>query len=263
MCYFKDVTRKQVQTDDDLLAKLERYQSSLPAGTRLAWNGDETCLTFCFPIEGELPGWVAVLRFVNRSSAVELAAFEVTYFAGAQLSEPRAMTRAESLQIAGAAAQWRPTIHDLFQAWVAERGRAVLPVDFPVGGLTVRHLSGVRIRNFQTVARDWMTGVGGEWGAVPKAWSMEATRRSGRAGKDSLHFAQLASRYVALIADGDPKPIESLSAEVHLSASTVRNQIREARDRKLLTSEGQGRSGGHLTPTALQLLDNAAKEAQK
>lgn len=80
-----------------------------------------------------------------------------------------------------------------------------------------------------------------------------ASARPGRKGRPPVEYARVAQRYVQLL--NDPKPLESLRAELGLSASQVRNVLYKARHDDLLTRAPKGRAGGELTQKAIDLLE--------
>lgn len=77
-------------------------------------------------------------------------------------------------------------------------------------------------------------------------------RRPGRAGRPDIEYARIADLYVRALAT--PRPVVTLSRELHLSQSQVRNLLHAARRRGLLTAAPAGRPGGQLTEKARQLL---------
>jgi hypothetical protein len=80
-------------------------------------------------------------------------------------------------------------------------------------------------------------------------------KRTGRPRKrPDRYFAEVASKYVSLVAEGDLTPIQSLGDHLGLSTDRVRDLIHKARMRHLLTKTRQGRLGGQLTPAARRLL---------
>lgn len=78
-------------------------------------------------------------------------------------------------------------------------------------------------------------------------------RPRGSYGNGDLFYAQVAARYVELSTETD-KAIEVLAKEMGAKVSTTRNRIYRAREKGLLTSPGQGRTGGELTERAANLL---------
>ncbi|MCU1483668.1 MAG: hypothetical protein JWN67_414 [Actinomycetia bacterium] len=82
--------------------------------------------------------------------------------------------------------------------------------------------------------------------------------RPGAAGRGDRHYAVIAAIYVGLLDDGVKAPVAELARRLTVSPSTARNYLFTARERGLLTSVGQGRSGGVLTEAAERLLEKGA-----
>lgn len=70
-----------------------------------------------------------------------------------------------------------------------------------------------------------------------------------------LDLARLAARFVALCEAGVRSPRQHLADEVGASSAWVRDRLRAARERHLLTKVGQGETGGALTATAVEVLE--------
>lgn len=81
--------------------------------------------------------------------------------------------------------------------------------------------------------------------------------RPGRRGRGDHEYAALAALYVEALAQGHGVPW--LANEMHLSTSAVRNQLYEARRRRLLSEAPKGRSGGELTDRALTVLEQEGR----
>lgn len=83
-------------------------------------------------------------------------------------------------------------------------------------------------------------------------------RRPGRRGRDDRHYASVAALYLETCReatkDEDRDVMTRLGGKLHLSESTIRGQLGEARRRGLLTEAPAGRSGGELTNRARQIL---------
>lgn len=88
-----------------------------------------------------------------------------------------------------------------------------------------------------------------EWLA---SWRVGA--RGSRAKRPNLAYAALAARYVELVREGERAPAAILARQLGMSAVTVSQRVREARERGLLTRTAAGTAGGELTPKALGLL---------
>jgi hypothetical protein len=93
-----------------------------------------------------------------------------------------------------------------------------------------------------------------EYSQLPRGWDeivRSAPRRPGGAGRDDRFYATWAKRYV----DADPrKRIKDLAETYSQKYGAVTQFIFDARERGLLSREGQGKSGGVLTPKALAIL---------
>ncbi len=87
-------------------------------------------------------------------------------------------------------------------------------------------------------------------------WAEKLTSdpRPGRRGRADESYAQLAADYVAAC-QTSTTPVKDLADIAHLSPKTIRNHLNAARQRGLLTSAPAGRSGGELTPKAIDLLN--------
>jgi hypothetical protein len=94
-------------------------------------------------------------------------------------------------------------------------------------------------------------------GRLPADLAAGLRKRPGRAGRTDLDYARVAAAYVAAL--DDPAPVRKVAEQLHLSPSSVRDLLHEARShrRGLLTTLKRGKAGGALTPKALQLLKEA------
>ena len=78
-------------------------------------------------------------------------------------------------------------------------------------------------------------------------------RRTGRRGTPDITYARIAARYVDKLTS-EARPIEALANDLSISVSQARTQVFKAREKGFLTSRGQGKAGGVLTPRAIELL---------
>lgn len=92
-------------------------------------------------------------------------------------------------------------------------------------------------------------------------------RRTTRAARRLRYRAEVAARYVELVADGLPHPTQRLADELGvasgrdtMSTSRVRQLLVEARRDDLLTMTEPGRPGGELTDKALAILADGEPE---
>ena len=76
--------------------------------------------------------------------------------------------------------------------------------------------------------------------------------RPGRPPRSDLYYAKVAEGYVERLAS--KSPIVDISTDMGMSPSHVRDAIREARSRDILTATPRGKAGGELTPKAVRIL---------
>lgn len=82
------------------------------------------------------------------------------------------------------------------------------------------------------------------------------TPKPGRRGRPDIEYAIWADRYVEAIERAQGKPIVALTREhPGMSADSLRAILNKARKRGLLSKSEPGRSGGHLLPKAITLLE--------
>jgi hypothetical protein len=122
----------------------------------------------------------------------------------------------------------------------------------PTGGLTTRELREIRL---DAVARSLRRRPLGS--LLNPGIDIEAERnndpRPGRRGRPDQHYAAWAAQYHEH-ALRSSRPVATLAEETGVSTARVRDHIRQARNRGLLSPAPPGRSGGELTDYALQLL---------
>lgn len=166
-----------------------------------------------------------------------------------------------------------PVVGEL-RMFPAERGRPgpgdwsgeLLGPEAPVprGGITARVLRRVRVRaylttmsevvrRFRTTAPDIAPKFG--WAvAPPPTDEVRAVSGRGRKGRPDTFYAEVARGYVAAVERGSYRPVADLARRRRDSITKVRDMIRRARARGLLTLEGPGKRGGVLTERAERLL---------
>ena len=83
-------------------------------------------------------------------------------------------------------------------------------------------------------------------------------RRARKAGRPDRFYAQLAATYTRVVSRGGRHPIKDIAKRRRVEPSTVREWIREARARGLLTTGTRGRASGQLTPFAQRVLKTPA-----
>lgn len=114
------------------------------------------------------------------------------------------------------------------------------------------------VRNARAKAADLHEFVGDE-AAARAADFMGQWRTSARGSqrkRSDVAYAALAARYAELVRAGDRSPAATLAVELGVSAITVSQRVREARERKLLTHTPPGTAGGELTEKAISVLTN-------
>jgi transposase len=72
--------------------------------------------------------------------------------------------------------------------------------------------------------------------------------------RDDRFYAEVAAAYAEAVAAGNNRPIDTIADALGRSRNTVKDVIREARARGLLTETTHGRAGGRLTAKAKKLL---------
>jgi hypothetical protein len=131
--------------------------------------------------------------------------------------------------------------------WVANEERRQRPLGDPFGpeGLFARHgLS----KAFVDQARGEVIG-----------FDMHLPPR--RMRRDDRFYAEMAAAYAEAVAAGNNRPIDTIAEALGRSRNTVKDVIREARARGLLTETTHGRAGGRLTAKAKRLLKQRDTES--
>jgi transposase-like protein len=135
----------------------------------------------------------------------------------------------------------------------------------PRRGITSRQLRRIRVRAYQRrmaeqVARlreqapELASDFGWDQGSSADVPNRDAGTRRGRKGRPDEFYADIAAEYVRAISQRSRRPIADIARQRKIPASQVRDMIRQARKRKLLTGAGSGLSGGVLTARAQALL---------
>jgi hypothetical protein len=135
--------------------------------------------------------------------------------------------------------------------WVGKQERRERPLAYPFGpeGLFERHgLSEALVEQTQ--------GIGGG-GIVATHLPPRRMRR------DERFYAEMAAAYAEAVAAGNNRPIDTIADAIGRSRNTVKDVIREARARRLLTETTHGRAGGQLTAKAKKLLKQRDDEEDK
>ncbi len=144
----------------------------------------------------------------------------------------------------------------------------------PRGGITSRLIKNkLKIPMIQDSARDLtaFAHVGPEDEQEPALATLrqefappiaKKTKR-GRIGQDDLFYVQLAAEYANLLASGNRKPVAAIATRRRLPRATVRDAIRQARQKGFLTEAFHGRPTGVLTPAAFEVLKQTPPPTNK
>jgi biotin operon repressor len=86
-----------------------------------------------------------------------------------------------------------------------------------------------------------------------------------RMRRDERFYAEMAAAYAEAVSAGNNRPVDTIAEALGRSRNTVKDVIREARARGLLTQTTHGRAGGRLTAKARKLLKQrqAASSARR
>lgn len=124
------------------------------------------------------------------------------------------------------------------------------------GRLTSRIVRSAAVSTLEREARAVAAQWAGRWFFESgQAGDAQRKPRRIRSGGDT-RLAVVAARYLELTTVADD-PVKQLADELGLARNTVSSYLWRARERRLLTSAGQGRPGGSLTDRGRQLLDDA------
>lgn len=191
------------------------------------------------PVEAH-PEWLLVLAFRVGGGRTELVLHAVMPTPGDWADEPPP-GKAEGAY--GPREKW-------LSGWV---GR-MPTLGEPGQRVTASLIRATSVGELERWARGFVQMVSGTFWRDGSAGDPQHKPRGPR-GSGDARLARIAARYVELCADETVKrPRLVLSEEEHLAENTIRSYLYRARDNGLLTSEGQGRAGGELTPKAKALL---------
>lgn len=136
----------------------------------------------------------------------------------------------------------------------------------PPGGIPADLLRQVRVTTVRSAAADflrWLTRQSdrpaARTGEKEEAKSPAPTS-SKRRGKPDEFYADLAKEYVGLLNAGSSRPVAEISEQRSIPKSKVRDMVRQARWRDLLTETMRGKTLGQLTPLAKFLLQQHPPE---
>ena len=135
----------------------------------------------------------------------------------------------------------------------------------PLGGVKSHHL-----REIHLLALDSVSSIA-EWISQHRPESLPILleagvppsvprKRPGPVPPSDRELAEFAREYVRTVEMGVRNPHHSIARNRRLSTETVRDKIKEARRRQLLTSLGSGKAGGRLTAKALKVLSQRKKK---
>jgi transposase-like protein len=91
----------------------------------------------------------------------------------------------------------------------------------------------------------------------------EAIVRKRRGGRPDAFYASIANEYIQLPNTGSRRPVADIAQPHGWKPSQVRDMIRQARERGLLSFFEWGRVGGQLTPLAQALLTRESDKNRK
>lgn len=125
--------------------------------------------------------------------------------------------------------------------------------DVPAGGVTGRllrriHVDAARDTFGEMQAAGFLLGIDATTPPDFERIRHHATHNPGRRGHPDTFYAAAAAAYLTHIHAGATTPTEALAAELGLPAWRVRDIVKAARIRGLLTQPPRGRAGGELTP---------------
>jgi hypothetical protein len=209
------------------------------------------------------PGWAVEVVVMQTTSGLVVSDLHVVPYQRTVLGDQKGTSKLGSRVFAkGEAVHWSPD-------W------SELATDVPVGGIPSRLLREVNLGQLLTLAQQEAAAevlvaderanrIASKNPDLAKEIRALATgsksmtgpvKRSGRRGNGTDHYLLWAVRYHEKAAAGVGHPIKELAKEHDETPTYVRDTITDARRRYgLLTTSGQGRAGGQLTPKALDLI---------
>lgn len=128
----------------------------------------------------------------------------------------------------------------------------------PPGGIPADLLRQVRVTGYRGMAERGFHQLGRLLSLGPPPILDEPRPMASARGRPDEFYAQIAREYVDLLTANNPHPINELSRSRSIPKSKVRDMIRQARKRGLLTPTSRGKLRGQLTPQALELLGRSA-----
>lgn len=122
---------------------------------------------------------------------------------------------------------------------------------------TVERYAAAFVRDLESIPHE--SEAGQREAAAARRWREGLRQSIESAPTREWKLARLAAHYVQLCSES-ASPTKALAAELGQSPAVTRDQLAEARNRKLLTRPGSGRPGGKLTPKAEAILAQSAGE---
>jgi hypothetical protein len=148
-------------------------------------------------------------------------------------------------------------------AWVVERITVEPDDELPVGGITKRLLTRLPLAQ---AFDDLPERVGERIREIERFVYLDELRRTprpGRRGRESLFYADVAAAYTEACRRGSHHPVRDLAEVGPYDEEQLRNALKKARQRGLLTDPPPGRAGGELTRRAFALLAAARPETSE
>ncbi len=200
------------------------------------------------PIEGH-PDWLLVLVFRVGAGRTDLVAHAIMPTPSDWPTEEGA---AEPSNVV-------PHPHTLEARRWLERWVNALPELNPSSGrITSSLVRGAPTSSLERWVRRYARQLEGSLVETGASGDPDRKPRGPRSGAD-VRYAQIAARYVELVEHTDT-PRAQIADEFHLGNETIQNYLYRARERGLLTSPGQGRTGGQLTERARAILRDLDQE---
>jgi hypothetical protein len=132
------------------------------------------------------------------------------------------------------------------------------PEDVPAGGITTETWRFVQIgalrAGIQATPSDAAATAGVDEKLINEL-KTELAEHPGVTGRPDAFYAKLASAYVSELEAGNPQPVSVLAPRLGKSPAVLRNMLRDARQRSLLTAAKGRKAGGRLTAKAQRLLN--------
>lgn len=138
------------------------------------------------------------------------------------------------------------------------------PEDVPAGGITSETWRLVQIgalRAGTEATPSDMPATAGVDEELIAELKTELGQRPGVTGRPDVFYAKLASAYVSELGAGNPQPVSVLAPRLGKSPAVLRNMLRDARQRSLLTAANGRKAGGRLTSKAQRLLNREEDDA--